>query len=334
VEKFQDPGIPPHRLRLADTDPKAAKRAERQVAILFGSSVVGTVIFLVAYFAIDLGHDSTIATIRLQNALLGIGTAFAMLGIGTGIVHWAKALMPDHEVSEERHAIRTEDDRQAAVRIVDDIVEETGIKRRPLIRNTLLGAVALAPLPALAVFGDLGPRPDDKLAHTMWAPQEGKLKRLTRDPDGTPIKASDVTIGSAFHVIPEGLNELHEGKLNEKAKAVVLLMRLNPESLKPSAGREDWSYNGIVAYSKICTHVGCPVALYEQQTHHLLCPCHQSTFDLTQECKVIFGPASRPLPQLPIAVDDEGYLVATSDFKEPVGPSYWERDEHERSINS
>jgi ubiquinol-cytochrome c reductase iron-sulfur subunit len=321
-------------LRLADTDPKAAKRAERQVALLFGTSVVGTLIFLVAYFAIDLGEDAGIATIRLQNALLGVGTAFAMLGIGTGIVHWAKALMPDHEVSEERHAIRTEDDRQAAVRIVDDIIDETGIKRRPLIRNTLLGAVALAPLPALAIFGDLGPRPDKKLSHTMWAPVEGKLKRLTRDPDGTPIKASDVTLGSAFHVIPEGLNELHEGKLNEKAKAVVLLMRLDPTSLNPSKGREDWGYNGIVAYSKICTHVGCPVALYEQQTHHLLCPCHQSTFDLTQECKVIFGPASRPLPQLPIAVDDEGYLVATSDFKEPVGPSYWERDEHERIINS
>ncbi len=334
VEKFQDPGLPPHRLRLADTDPKAAKRAERQVAILFGISVIGTVVFLIAYFAIDLGKDSSIATIRTQNLLLGLGTAFAMLGIGTGIVHWAKALMPDHEVSEERHAIRTEDDRKAAVRIVDDIIEETGIKRRPLIRNSLIGALLLAPLPALAVFGDLGPRPDRKLAHTMWAPQDGKLKRLTRDPDGTPIKASDVTIGSAFHVIPEGLNELHEGKLNEKAKAVVLLMRLNPESLNPSPGRENWGYNGIVAYSKICTHVGCPVALYEQQTHHLLCPCHQSTFDLTQECKVIFGPASRPLPQLPIAVDAEGYLVATSDFKEPVGPSYWERDEHERLINS
>jgi ubiquinol-cytochrome c reductase iron-sulfur subunit len=309
-------------LRLADTDPKAAKRAERQVALLFGISVVGTLIFLVAYFAIDLGgEDSTIGAIRLQNMLLGLGTAFAMLGIGTGIVHWAKALMPDHEVSEERHAIRYEEDRQAAVRIVDDIVEETGIKRRPLIRNTLLGAVALAPLPAVAIFGDLGPRPDDKLAHTMWAPQDGKLKRLARDPDGTPIKASDVTIGSAFHVIPEGLNELHEGKLNEKAKAVVLLMRLDPASLNPSEGREDWGYNGIVAYSKICTHVGCPVALYEQQTHHLLCPCHQSTFDLTQECKVIFGPASRPLPQLPIAVYDDGFLVATSDLNEPVGPS-------------
>jgi len=325
VEKFQDPGIPPHRLRLADTDPKAAKRAERQVALLFGISVVGTLIFLVAYFAIDLGNDSSIATIRLQNALLGIGTAFAMLGIGTGIVHWAKALMPDHEVSEERHAIRYEEDRQVAVRIVDDIVEETGIKRRPLIRNTLLRAVALAPLPAIAIFGDLGPRPDDKLAHTMWAPQDGKRKRLTRDPEGTPIKASDVTIGSAFHVIPEGLNELQEGKLNEKAKSVVLLMRLDPASLHPSKGREEWGYNGIVAYSKICTHVGCPVALYEQQTHHLLCPCHQSTFDLTQECKVIFGPAARRLPQLKLAVDPQGYFIAATDYKEPVGPSFWER---------
>ena len=321
VEKFQDPGIPPHRLRLADTDPKAAKKAERQVALLFGVSVVGTLIFLVSYFAIDLGNDSSIATIRLQNALLGIGTAFAMLGIGTGIVHWAKALMPDHEVSEERHAIRTEEDRQAAVRIVDDIVEETGIKRRPLIRNTLIGAMALAPLPAIAIFRDLGPLPGNTLRHTLW--KEGE--RLARDPDGTPIKASDVTIGSAFHVIPESLNSLESGKLNAKAKAVVLLMRLNPEDLKPSPGREDWSYNGIVAYSKICTHVGCPVALYEQQTHHLLCPCHQSTFDLTQECKVIFGPAVRPLPQLPIKVDSEGYLVAQSDFHEPVGPSFWER---------
>ena len=126
------------------------------------------------------------------------------------------------------------------------------------------------------------------------------------------------------HVIPEGLNELHD-HLEQKAKAAVLLIRLKPEDLQISAGREDWSYNGIVAYSKICTHVGCPVALYEQQTHHLLCPCHQSQFDITREAAVIFGPAKRPLPQLPITVDDEGYLIARSDFTEPVGPSFWER---------
>ncbi|MBD8043642.1 MULTISPECIES: cytochrome bc1 complex Rieske iron-sulfur subunit [Arthrobacter] len=316
--EFQNPGLPPHRPRLADTDPRAEKRAEKQVAILFAISVIGTLLFFYAYFFIRL--DETIGTLRVQNLFLGLGTAFAMLGIGVGIVHWAKTLMPDHEVIEERHEVRPEEDRVVAEKMIGDIIEETGIKRRPLIRNTLLGAVALAPLPAIAMFRDLGPLPGDVLRHTMW----DNGVRLTRDPSGTPIKASDVTLGSAFHVIPEGLNDA-EHKLEEKAKAVVLLMRLDPSKLNPSPGREDWSVDGIVAYSKICTHVGCPVALYEQHTHHLLCPCHQSTFDLTQECAVIFGPAVRPLPQLPIAVDDEGYLIATSDFTEPVGPSYWER---------
>ena len=249
-----------------------------------------------------------------------------MLGIGVGIVHWAKTLMPDHELMEMRHEIRSEEDRQDAVEIIDTVLEESGIKRRPLIRNTLIGAIALAPIPAIFMFRDLDRTGNtahqmiDSLRHTMW----DKGIRLTRDPSGTPIKASDVQIGSAFHVIPEGLNET-EHPLNEKAKAVVLLMRMDPAEMQISEGRETWNVDGIVAYSKICTHVGCPIALYEQHTHHLLCPCHQSTFDLTQECKVIFGPAGHALPQLPITVDSEGYLVAQSDFHEPVGPSYWER---------
>src|SRR6185312_13911778 len=203
---------------------------------------------------------------------------------------------------------------------------ETGIKRRPLIRNSLIAAVALAPIPAIFMFRDLdrtgvsAGQIVDRLRHTMW----DKGVKLVRDPSGTPIKASDVQLGSAFHVIPEGLNEM-EDPLNEKAKAIVLLMRLDPKQLHVSPERKTWNYDGIVAYSKICTHVGCPVALYEQQTHHLLCPCHQSQFDITHEAKVIFGPAKRPLPQLPITVDSEGYLVARSDFTEPVGPSFWER---------
>jgi ubiquinol-cytochrome c reductase iron-sulfur subunit len=131
-------------------------------------------------------------------------------------------------------------------------------------------------------------------------------------------------MGSVFHVIPEGLND-SEHPLEEKAKAAVLLIRLDPDLVEDRPDREGWDFDGIYAYSKICTHVGCPVALYEQQTHHLLCPCHQSTFDVTQYCKVIFGPANRPLPQLPITVDDEGYLIAQSDFHEPPGPSFWER---------
>lgn len=331
---IDNPGIPPHRPRLADEDPRAAKRAERQVAVLFGISIIGTVLFFVGYFVVgQIGPDTEIGTVRLQNMLLGLGTAFSMLGIGVGIVHWAKTLMPDHEVSEARHEVRTEEDRQVAVGMIDDIVEESQFKRRPLLRNTLIGAVALAPLPAIALFRDLDDSDNrselatenfgvERLRHTMW----DSGVRLVRDPTGTPIKASDVTVGSAFHVIPEGLNELPPTEhLNQKAKAVVLLMRLDPQDLQISPEREDWNVDGIVAYSKICTHVGCPVALYEQHTHHLLCPCHQSQFDVSDGAAVIFGPAARPLPQLPITVDDEGYLVARSDFTEPVGPSFWER---------
>ena len=130
-------------------------------------------------------------------------------------------------------------------------------------------------------------------------------------------------MGSVWHVIPEGLEEA-EHPLDEKAKAVVLVVRLDPRDVR-SEQIPGASYQGIYAFSKICTHVGCPVALYEQQTHHLLCPCHQSTFDVADGAKVVFGPAKRPLPQLPIEVDAEGYLVAQSDFHEPVGPSFWER---------
>jgi len=193
-----------------------------------------------------------------------------------------------------------------------------------MIRRSLFGALIAFPLPAVVLFRGFAPQDKDPvhlLNHTMWK----KGTRLTLDPSGAPIKAADVTLGSAVHVIPEGLAEMTEGKLEEKAKAAVLLMRLEPSALNELPERKDWSYSGIVAYSKICTHVGCPVALYEQQTHHLLCPCHQSQFDVANHCEVIFGPAKRPLPQLPITVDDEGYLVAQSDFHEPVGPSFWER---------
>ena len=127
----------------------------------------------------------------------------------------------------------------------------------------------------------------------------------------------------AFLVAAEGIEQVGD-RLEQRAKAAVLLMRLNPDDIA-SAKERSWGYQGIVAYSKICTHVGCPVGLYEQTTHHLLCPCHQSTFDVADGAKVLFGPAKRPLPQLPIEVDDEGYLIAQSDFTEPIGPSFWER---------
>ncbi|MFV0451851.1 MAG: ubiquinol-cytochrome c reductase iron-sulfur subunit, partial [Propioniciclava sp.] len=126
---------------------------------------------------------------------------------------------------------------------------------------------------------------------------------------------------------PENLFDLHgTERMIEKAKAPIIVVRMDPNTIKIPESRRDWQVGGILAYSKICTHVGCPISLWEQQTHHLLCPCHQSTFDLGNSGVVVFGPAGRSLPQLPIKVNSEGYLVAQSDFTVPVGPSYFERD--------
>ena len=315
-----DPGIEPHRVRLTDKSEKHAKTAERQISFMFLVSIVGAIIAVWGFVAFPI-VDGDLSATRNNAFWMGLGMALSMLGIGFGAVHWAKTLMPDNEISESRHPARSSDEARAkAIEIVKLADGEAGFTRRKLIRRTLYGALAFLPIPAVVIFGDLGPQVGDTLKHTMW--RAGT--RLTKDPTGIPIKASEVTIGSVFHVIPEGLKDLEEHKLEEKAKAAVLLVRVNAGDLKEDPEKANWSYDGIVAYSKICTHVGCPVALYEQHTHHLLCPCHQSTFDLADHCKVVFGPAARPLPQLPIAVDDEGYLVAQSDFLEPVGPSFWD----------
>jgi ubiquinol-cytochrome c reductase iron-sulfur subunit len=319
----QNPGFPPHNPRMTDLDPKKEKRAERQVAILFFLSIVGSIFALAAYIAYPI-IPGDFGSIRTNNLLLGLGITLGLLGIGLGAVHWAKQLMREDESVELRHGTRgTPETREKAVEVFELGNAESGFGRRTLIRNSMIGALVLTPVPAVALFRGLAPMADPVklLQHTMWK----KGTRLTHDPTGIPIKASDVTLGSAFHVIPEGLLQRSD-MLEQKAKAAVLVMRLLPQDLHVTKGRETWNYNGIIAYSKICTHVGCPVALYEQDTHHLLCPCHQSQFDITHEAKVIFGPARRPLPQLPITVDSEGYLVAQSDFHEPVGPDFWERE--------
>ena len=207
--------------------------------------------------------------------------------------------------------------------MIADGVADASLSRRGALKGAMVTALALAPLGfAVPLIGSVGGDWNvSKFRHTMWK----KGTKLTHDPSGMPIKAADVTIGSAVHVIPDGLDKVRTTCSRRRPRPIVLLIRLDPRTLNEAPDRKDWSYEGIVAYSKICTHVGCPVALYEQQTHHLLCPCHQSTFDIADGAKVVFGPAKRPLPQLPITVDAEGYLVAQSDFHEPVGPSFWER---------
>jgi ubiquinol-cytochrome c reductase iron-sulfur subunit len=318
---FEDPGLPEHRLRQADVDPAAAKRAERQVVAMFALSVLGTIGFLIAYFVLPPGE--TVASMRLSNIALGLTLFLSMFGIGAAAVHWAKTLMSDHERQEARHPQRSDAaTRAAALEVLREGSEDSGIGRRGVLKGAVVSAVALAPLTvAVPLIGEVGGDWNvNKFRHTLWE----RGKRLARDPSGEPIRAADVTIGSVFHVIPENLRD-SDHWIEEKAKAVVLMVRMDPRDLTEAPERAGWSYDGIVAYSKICTHVGCPVALYEQQTHHLLCPCHQSTFDMSDGAKIVFGPASRPLPQLPITVDDEGYLIAQDDFDEPIGPSYWER---------
>ena len=321
-DAITNPGFPPHNPRQTSLDPKKEKAAERQVAFLFFLSMVGSVFALAAYMVFPI-VPGDFGSIRTDNLFLGMGITLGLLGIGLGAVHWAKQLMREDESVEYRHGTRgSEATREKAVEVFQLGDQESGFGRRTLIRNSLIGALVLTPVPAVALFRGLAPDEDPTylLDHTMWK----KGLRLTHDPTGVPIKAADVTLGSAFHVIPQGLMQRTDW-LEQKAKAAVLLMRLLPDDLHVTKGREDWNYNGIIAYSQICTHVGCPVALYEQDTHHLLCPCHQSQFDMTHEARVIFGPARRPLPQLPITVDSEGYLIARSDFHEPVGPDFWER---------
>lgn len=322
--RLSDPGLPEHVHRKADTDPAAAKKAERQVAILFTLSALGTILFIYSYIWVKTDRFIFIPIMGDQNASqlgMGIGLTFSLLFIGMGAIHWAKSLMPDNEVAAERHEFRSEEaDRADFVATVKEQGAESGLGRRSLIKRSLglsLGLIGLSPL---LLLRDLGPLPKKSLEQTSW--KTGT--RLVTDPSGRPIKPSDLEVGAVAQVLPE-LQPGQERTLENVGKDAVLLIRLRPEEFELSPERLSWTYQGIIAFSKICTHMGCAVALYEQQTKHLLCPCHQSTFDVPRAAKVIFGPAARPLPQLAITVDSEGYLVAQKPFTEPVGPSFWER---------
>ncbi|MBD8869134.1 Rieske (2Fe-2S) protein [Nocardioides sp. MJB4] len=324
-----------HLPRPTDVDEAAAKRAERQVATFFVISMISAVLFCVAYFSFEVGESpDTFGRIGASNLTLGLSLGLALLCIGIGVIQWARKLMADVELSEPRHPVASSpEDRSETLAALSQGLEESGLARRPLIRNTLLGSLAMLGLPAIVALRDLGPLPDIKntLEKTFWTPGA----RIVNDVTGRPLRPSDLEIGGLVNAEPEGLVEPYDGEregieylegvelLAEKGKAAVIVVRMEPEDVTEETS--NWGVEGIVCYSKICTHVGCPISLWEQQTHHLLCPCHQSTFDLADKGRVVFGPAARALPQLPIEVGPDGYLVAVSDFREPVGPSYWER---------
>jgi len=325
IEAIKDPGLPAHVHRKADTDPAAADRAERQVAILFGISALGTVLLIVSYIFIPDDLFIFIPIMGNQNAHqlgLGLGMAISLFFIGMGAIHWAKTLMPDTEIIAERHEFRSPDsDRKDFVDAVKSGAGAAGLGRRSLIKRSLGAALGLSALSPLLLLRDLGPLPGKELEKTTW--KSGTY--LVTDPGNRRIKASDLEVGAVAQVLPEIADPEHR-KLSDIAKDAVLLIRLRPQEFNLEADKLAMTHDGIIAFSKICSHMGCAVALYEQQTKHLLCPRHQSTFDVTRAAKVIFGPSARPLPQLDITIDQEGYLVARQPFSEPVGPSFWERN--------
>jgi len=253
-------------------------------------------------------------------------------------VQWARLIMGDNEISEERHpAGSTTADRDEVLGDVDEGIAQSDMPRRKLIGTTLKIALPSLALPALVPLLDMGPWPGPgtraaTIETTIWS--EGV--HLVTDVTYKRIKATEMAVGELVNAMPENIQDLNNdpaAKARATAKAAIIIVRMDPSTIKIPESRKDWQPtgpdgkpSGIVCYSKICTHVGCPISLWEHQTHHLLCPCHQSTFDLGNSGVVVFGPAARSLPQLPITTDSEGYLVARSGFTVPVGPSYFERD--------
>jgi ubiquinol-cytochrome c reductase iron-sulfur subunit len=301
-----------------------ADRAARLVAACFILAFLAGCGFIAAYVGLEV--HSVDAVLR-SNLALGTSLSVALLGFGLGSIIYVRHVMPDVEIEEERHDMRsTPEARQEFQEYAVEGGRASGLGRRPVVA----GSLALAGLPLIAapvvLLRDLGPLPGTSLRHTVWSPG----RRLLIYGTNSPVTPADFEPGSMITIVPEG----YEDDADALAKAAVILIAFRPNELQiPTRydgntliGTQNWAINNnLVAYSKICTHVGCPVALYEQTTHHILCPCHQSTFDAATGATVIFGPAPRPLPQLPIEVSNDGYLVAQSDFTQPVGPSFWER---------
>ncbi|MFI6420744.1 Rieske 2Fe-2S domain-containing protein [Streptomyces sp. NPDC050842] len=323
-DPFADPGLPPHKPRIQDIDERAARRSERAVAFMFVLSMLATVGFIASYviFPVDkIVYIWPFGRVSALNFALGWTLGLALFFIGAGAVHWARTLMSDVEVADERHPIAASPEVKAQV--MADFAAgaaESGFGRRKLIRNTMFGALALVPLSGVMLLRDMGPLPEKKLRTTKWARGKQLINMNTHE----PLRPEDVAVGSLTFAMPEGMSEHDHDFQTEIAKAALMIVRIQPEDIKDKRELE-WSHQGVVAFSKICTHVGCPISLYEQQTHHVLCPCHQSTFDLSDGARVIFGPAGHALPQLRIGVNDKGFLEALGDFDEPVGPAFWER---------
>ena len=270
--------------------------------------ILGLICFL--GFGVAYWQD---ATFWVYGTLLGAGLVF----LGAAFIAWGKYLLPKGPFVEERHVLASSEQERSAFAAA---LMERGVA--PIKRRKALGALLGGTLGAFSIVAlfplvrSLGPLPGDSLATTNWK----KGIRLV-DINGNVIHVDQMTVGSFATVFPEGLQLTDEGQAIDQT----FLIRVDTEAFTTIKGRENWTPQGYVAYSKLCTHLGCPVGLYEQQLEVLVCPCHQSMFNVREGAMPTFGPAPRPLPQLPLAVDSDGHLIAAAGYNEPVGPGYWER---------
>ncbi|MEH1057800.1 Rieske 2Fe-2S domain-containing protein [Micromonospora sp. CPCC 206171] len=310
---------------------KAERRLTRTVALFFLLTGLAATAFLVIYIWWPWKWEAGRGGDKWYTPLLGVTLGVALLAVGFGILTWGKKLLPKEVSIQDRHdQPGAPEDRKITGETMLYLADEMGVRRRPLLGVSLaagllpVGAVVAAPL-----IGGLisHPHKNNQMFTTGFAPAEGGRKvRLVRE-DGRPIRPADISAGGQLTVFPG----IEHGVSNKHADSPTLLIHLREtdaqESREANArlGRQDFMWGNYAAYSKICTHAGCPASLYEQQTNRLLCPCHQSQFLITDNARPIFGPASRRLPQLPIEVDEEGFFVAKSDYTETIGPDFWER---------
>lgn len=297
----------------ADRAQRAAdsQRAEVAVATGFLISTASAIALGVTYWAGG------------QTQLEGVFLATALAGLGVGFILWSKRFMPHEPVVEARHPIASSEAEVDAFRREFDAGENLLTRRKLLTRSAGAAVVALGAA-LLFPIRSLGPRPGKGLKTT---PFTAGVYLVTATNER--VRPDDINVNGVLTVFPEvPQNTDAEGEdVRPDAQADAATLLIKPDQpVNPVEGREGWTQAGIIAYSKICTHVGCPVGLYEADNHLLLCPCHQSTFDVLDGAEVLFGPAGRPLPQLPISLDDDGFLVADGDFSSPTGPGFWDRD--------
>lgn len=271
-----------------------------------GTAAIGIAFVVSALASIGL---TVVYTLGGQPQAEGALLAIALGGLAAGLFLWARRLLP-HGPFVQPRALRPAGDGG----VEDDFAEGAEpIERRNFLLRALATAAGALGVAALFPIRSLGQAPGQSLFHTSWTPGARVVT-----PENLPVAPDTLPVGGLLTVYPDGFTDA--------ADSQTVLIRLAPGAYEPAPGREDWAPGDVVAFSKVCTHAGCPVGLYDPVANQLFCPCHQSVFDVTNAAEPIEGPATRPLPQLPLEVDADGFLVARSDYQEPIGPGFWNRD--------